>query len=161
MGKLTWNSIGRIYGSEFGLTPKEAAQIISDHIFSKNWYGTKQSPGRMWQDQETCRALCILLSEIGKYEKKNKVKFKTSLKQMWDQKDKAIALFMLEAKVGIKNFDTFYNKMMFWKKLPFVFQQPKKLSAAYKNRKVAAQKKLKKVLKLKSDAEKQLLLRKK
>ena len=101
----------------------------------------------MWQDQETCRALCILLSEIGKYEKKNKVKFKTSLKQMWDQKDKAIALFMLEAKVGIKNFDTFYNKMMFWKKLPFVFQQPKKLSAAYKNRKAAAQKKLKKVLK--------------
>jgi len=161
MGKLTWNSIGRIYGSEFGLTPKEAAQIISNHIFSKNWYGSKTSPGRMWQDQETCRALCVLLSEIGKHEKKNKTKFKTSLKTMWDQKDKAIAIFMLEAKVGIKNFDTFYNKMMFWKKLPFVFQKPKKLSAAYKNRKAAAQKKLKKVLKLQSDAQKQLLLRKK
>jgi len=51
--------------------------------------------------------------------------------------------------------------MMFWKKLPFVFQKPKKLSAAYKNRKAAAQKKLKKVLKLQSDAQKQLLLRKK
>ena len=102
MGKLTWNSIGRIYGSEFGLTPNEAAQIISNHIFSKNWYGTKTSPGRMWQDQETCRALCVLLSEIGKHEKKNKTKFKTSLKTMWDQKDKAIAIFMLEAKVGIK-----------------------------------------------------------
>ena len=72
MGKLTWNSIGRIYGSEFGLTPNEAAQIISNHIFSKNWYGTKTSPGRMWQDQETCRALCVLLSEIGKHEKKTK-----------------------------------------------------------------------------------------
>ena len=89
MGKLTWNSIGRIYGSEFGLTPKEAAQIISNHIFSKNWYGSKTSPGRMWQDQETCRALCILLSEIGKYEKKNKVKFKTTYSVKFDS-DKLI-----------------------------------------------------------------------
>jgi len=28
----------------------EAAEIISDHLFSKNWVGTKDKTGRMWQD---------------------------------------------------------------------------------------------------------------
>ena len=39
MGKLTWQQLGMIFEGSFDVTPNEAAEIISDHLFSKNWVG--------------------------------------------------------------------------------------------------------------------------
>ena len=161
MGKLTWKSLGLIYEGNFNVSPEEAAQFISDGLFHKGWVGEKGKPGRMWEDQEHCRALCELLLEIDIRGKKDKTKFKTTLRKMFKEKDTAIAIFQTECRIAITNFDTFYNKMMFWQQLPFVKQRPKKLSPSYKKRKEAADRKLKRALKLQSDAKKQLLLRKK
>ena len=33
MGKLTWQQLGMIYEGSFGVDPKEAAEILSDHLF--------------------------------------------------------------------------------------------------------------------------------
>ena len=56
MGKLTWQQLGLIYEGNFGVDPTEAAAIISEHLFTKNWTGDKDKIGRMWQDQEICAA---------------------------------------------------------------------------------------------------------
>ena len=48
MGKLTWQQLGLLFGgSQFNLTPEEAAKLLADAVFTKNWK-TK----RMWEDQE-------------------------------------------------------------------------------------------------------------
>ncbi len=39
MGKLTWQQLGMIYEGSFGVDPKEAAEILSDHLLNKGWVG--------------------------------------------------------------------------------------------------------------------------
>ena len=36
MGKLTWQQLGMIYEGSFGVDPKEAAEILSDHFFESH-----------------------------------------------------------------------------------------------------------------------------
>ena len=38
MGKLTWQQLGLIYEGNFGVDPTEAAAIISEHLFTKNYH---------------------------------------------------------------------------------------------------------------------------
>ena len=82
MGKLTWQQLGMIFEGSFDVTPTEAAEIISDHLFSKNWVGTKDKTGRMWQDTFTCAAFVWYLKEVEKYRKKNRIAFTTAVKRM-------------------------------------------------------------------------------
>ena len=72
MGKLTWQQLGMIFEGSFDVTPNEASEIISDYLFSKNWVGTKDKTGRMWQDTFTCAAFVWYLKEVEKYRKKNR-----------------------------------------------------------------------------------------
>ena len=46
MGKLTWQQLGMIYEGSFGVDPKEAAEILSDHLFNKGWVGNEKTPIR-------------------------------------------------------------------------------------------------------------------
>ena len=75
MGKLTWQQLGMIYEGSFGVDPKEAAEILSDHLFNKGWVGNEKTPGRMWQDNETCAAFVWYLKEVEIYKKQNNLSF--------------------------------------------------------------------------------------
>ena len=66
MGKLTWQQLGLLFGgSQFNLTPEEAAKLLADAVFTKNWK-TK----RMWEDQEIVASWTRVLYEHDKLAKK-------------------------------------------------------------------------------------------
>ena len=82
MGKLTWQQLGMIYEGSFGVDPKEAAEILSDHLFNKGWVGNEKTPGRMWQDNETCAAFVWYLKEVEIYRKQNNLSFSKAVERM-------------------------------------------------------------------------------
>ena len=116
MGKLTWQQLGMIYEGSFGVDPKEAAEILSDHLFNKGWVGNEKTPGRMWQDNETCAAFVWYLKEVEIYRKQNNLSFSKAVERMCSINHPQ---------------HKFLNLVSMWKKLPFVKKKPKIYSASY------------------------------
>ena len=156
MGKLTWQQLGMIFEGSFDVTPTEAAEIISDHLFSKNWVGTKDKTGRMWQDTFTCAAFVWYLAEVEKYRKKNRIAFTTAVKRMCSENHPEHIFFIQTAKLGNLKAKRFNDLVGVWQKLPFV-KQKKTYSKGY-----AAQLKVveKKHKKYQNEAQELELLRK-
>ena len=131
MGKLTWQQLGLIYEGNFGVDPTEAAAIISEHLFTKNWTGDKDKIGRMWQDQEICAAFVWYLKEVEKYQKKNRLSFTKAVERMCSINHPQHKLFIVLAKLTKLKPKRFLNLVSMWKKLPFVKKKPKIYSASY------------------------------
>ena len=72
MGKLSWNDLRLIYEGQYGVEADEASKWIAKELFSKNWFGTPEKVGRMWQDIEVCIAYSEFLIEVDKFKKKNR-----------------------------------------------------------------------------------------
>jgi len=51
MGKLTWKSLGFIYGhKQFGMTPEEASDVLQKYLFTDTtWKGSQKVKGRVWR----------------------------------------------------------------------------------------------------------------
>ena len=81
-GQTYWQQLGMIYEGSFGVDPKEAAEILSDHLFNKGWVGNEKTPGRMWQDNETCAAFVWYLKEVEIYRKQNNLSFSKAVERM-------------------------------------------------------------------------------
>jgi hypothetical protein len=131
MGKLTWENLGLIYEGSFGIDPKEAAQILSDHIFNKNWVGDKNKFGRMWQDQDICIAFVWFLGQVEKYQKKNRLSFTKAIERMCNEDHEAFEYFRLTSKINKMSAKRFQNLVSIWMKLPFVKRKPKTYSESY------------------------------
>ena len=132
MGKLTWQQLGLIYEGNFGVDPTEAAAIISEHLFTKNWTGDKDKIGRMWQDQEICAAFVWYLKEVEKYQKKNRLSFNKALERMVNEDHGDYYSFRLSAKLSKKiSAKRFQNLVSIWLKLPFVKTKTKVYSKSY------------------------------
>ena len=158
MGKLTWQQLGLIYEGSFNVDPTEAAQIISDHIFTKGWTGTDDKPGRMWQDEFTIAAFLFFLNEVDKYGKKNNLKFTKAVQRMVMEEHKQYQLFITFAKLTKVSPKRFSNLVAMWKKLPFVKKKPKVYSESYLKAQREAAKTLEKSIELNKKIE---LLKKK
>ena len=132
MGKLTWQQLGLIYEGNFGVDPTEAAAIISEHLFTKNWTGDKDKIGRMWQDQEICAAFVWYLKEVEKYQKKNRLSFTKAVERMVNEDHSDYYSFRLSAKLSKKiSAKRFQNLVSIWLKLPFVKTKTKVYSKSY------------------------------
>ena len=99
MGKLTWQQLGLLFGgSQFNLTPEEAAKLLADAVFTKNWK-TK----RMWEDHEIVASWTRVLYEHDKLAKKyGKHKAVSHL-----YKSGAVKDFQYMAKIKWKSYKTF------------------------------------------------------
>ena len=131
MGKLTWQQLGLIYEGNFGVDPTEAAAIISEHLFTKNWTGDKDKIGRMWQDQEICAAFVWYLKEVEKYQKKNRLSFTKAVERMCLEKHPEHNQFLAYAKIKRLKPKRFRNLVSIWLKLPFVKTKTKVYSKSY------------------------------
>ena len=153
MGKLTWQQLGLIYEGNFGVDPTEAAAIISEHLFTKNWTGDKDKIGRMWQDQEICAAFVWYLKEVEKYQKKNRLSFGKAVMRLYedrftaDRNKSKTFWFVAVSKIKTSGMTskTFLKKVDIWKKLPFVNLPKRELSESYKKRQEQINKNLSKV----------------
>jgi len=58
--EVTWDDLRLIYEGQYGVTAVEAFEWIGKELFSKNWFGTADKIGRMWEDIENC----IVFSEF-------------------------------------------------------------------------------------------------
>tara|TARA_R110000803_G_scaffold62957_2_gene123417 strand:- start:4461 stop:4952 length:492 start_codon:yes stop_codon:yes gene_type:complete len=101
MGKITWNDLRHIFEGQYGLTADEAGKIISKELFSKNWFGTPDKVGRMWEDIEICIAYSEFLIEVDKFKKKNRFGEGTAIEIMHEEKHKAIKAFGSVARHGM------------------------------------------------------------
>ena len=131
MGKLTWQQLGMIYEGSFGVDPKEAAEILSDHLFNKGWVGNEKTPGRMWQDNETCAAFVWYLKEVEIYRKQNNLSFSKAVERMCLEKHPEHNQFIALAKVKRLKPKRFRNLVSIWLKLPFVKTKTKVYSKSY------------------------------
>ena len=116
MGKLTWQQLGLLFGgSQFNLTPEEAAKLLADAVFTKNWK-TK----RMWEDQEIIASWTRVLYEHDKLAKKyGKHKAVSHL-----FKSRAVKNFQLMARIHWKSERTFRNDFIKFNKLPMFKNTP-------------------------------------
>ena len=116
MAKLTWQQLGRIYEGAYGVTVEEAAKIISNEIFGRNWkHGSKKGTfGRMWGDEIVVAAFTHVLEEEDKLVKKfgrNKAVRKLFKSDIFER-------FLITAKLTTyTNYKTFKNDYGKWKKL--------------------------------------------
>ena len=101
MGKLSWNDLRHIYEGQFGVEADEANIWIARELFSKNWIGTPDKVGRMWQDIEICIAYSEFLIEVDKFKKKNNLLERAAFILMHEQKHPAIKVFAADAKYGM------------------------------------------------------------
>jgi hypothetical protein len=99
MGKLSWNDLRLIYEGQFGVEADEANIWIARELFSKNWIGTPDKVGRMWQDIEICIAYSEFLIEVDKFRKKNNLLERAAFIVMHEQKHPAIKAFGADSKV--------------------------------------------------------------
>ena len=116
MGKLTWQQLGLLFGgSQFNLTPEEAAKLLADAVFTKNWK-TK----RMWEDHEIVASWTRVLYEHDKLAKKyGKHKAVSHL-----FKSRAVKNFQLMARIHWKSDRTFRNDFIKFNKLPMFKNTP-------------------------------------
>jgi|TARA_Y100000294_G_scaffold140914_1_gene134787 hypothetical protein len=120
MGKLTWKSLGFIYGhKQFGMTPEEASDVLQKYLFTDTtWKGSQKVKGRVWRDKESRVALVCLVREHQKLRKKNyhnstrELFFKSPEFEMFSQVTNILY------KKNAKGFKNFQNDFAIWKKLP-------------------------------------------
>ena len=93
MGKLSWDDLRLIYEGQYGVEADEANIWIARELFSKNWFGTPDKVGRMWQDIEICIAYSEFLIEVDKFKKKNNYTATAAIEVMHEQKHPAIKTF--------------------------------------------------------------------
>ncbi len=101
MGKLTWEQLRLIYEGQYGVTADEANKWISKELFSKNWLGTPQKLGKMWEDIEVCISFGEFLTEVQKFSKKNNYTDYVSYEVMHEQKHPSIRAFGSTAHYGM------------------------------------------------------------
>jgi len=101
MSKLTWGNLRYIYEGTYGVTADEANVWISKELFGKNWFGTPQKVGRMWQDIDICISYSEFLIEVDKFKKKNNYTETAAIKVMHEERHPAIKAFGADAKYGM------------------------------------------------------------
>ncbi len=150
MGKLSWNDLRLIYEGQYGVEADEASKWIAKELFSKNWFGTPEKVGRMWQDIEVCIAYSEFLIEVDKFKKKNNYTETAAIKVMHEQKHPAIRAFATEAKHGMFGMSSkrFRNLCSQWnKQLRHAgFLKPKPQSEYTRKSLIAAAKRVEKKL---------------
>ena len=117
MTKITWPQLSRIYEGTYGVTAEEAAAIISEAIFSKNWkHGSKKGTvGRMWEDQFVVEIFGRVLEEEDRLVKKFG-RTATAAKELF--KSDALDRFIISAKLKkYSSYKTFKNDYGKWKQL--------------------------------------------
>jgi|TARA_Y100000031_G_C8238063_1_gene394338 hypothetical protein len=134
MGKLTWKHLELIYEGQYGVTADEASDWIAKELFSKNWFGTPQKLGRMWEDIEICIAFTTLLSAIDKFKEENNYKDVVAIKVMHENKHPAIKAFGADARHGFFGMSSsrFANLVGQWRiqltDMGFLKKKPKPIS---------------------------------
>ena len=98
---FTWQQLGLIFEGQFGVTPKEAAKIISNEIFGRNWkHGIRNTAGRMWDDEEQ--------HLLGR---------KNAVKELFKTDKLKIFFIIANLKYSKSGYKTFKNDYARWKKL--------------------------------------------
>ena len=121
MGKLTWKSLGAIYGGkQFGVTPEEAADVLSKYIFTDTtWKGGKNKVGRMWKDIDNRVALVCLVRAHQKFRTINR---KTATKKLYNSAE--FEMFCMTTNVVYRKYNNgfhrFQKDFVNWKQLPDV-----------------------------------------
>ena len=116
MGKLTWQQLGRILeGEEFNITPEEASKIIFDVVLSKDWKGSANKIGKMWQDQEVVIAWTRVLHAFDELIKKHG---KSKAMKNFYKKDREYFNWCLTSKTDYPSEKTFRNYFALFNKLP-------------------------------------------
>ena len=151
MSKLSWNDLRLIYEGQYGVTADEANVWISRELFSKNWFGTANKIGRMWEDVEVGIAYSEFLIEVDKFKKKNNYTESAAIEIMHEQKHIAIRKFGTEARTSMFKMGAsrFRNLCSQWTKQlrEAGFLKPKPMSPFQKKSLVAAAKRVDKKLK--------------
>jgi|TARA_R100001480_G_scaffold135417_1_gene132577 hypothetical protein len=144
MSKLTWGNLRYIYEGTYGVTADEANVWISKELFGKNWFGTPQKVGRMWQDIEICIAFTEFLIAVDKFKKKNNYTETAAIIVMHEQRHRAVRLFGMSAKHGMfgMSANRFRNLCSQWKRQlrESGFMKPKQMSEYTRKSLTAAQK---------------------
>ena len=119
MGKLTWQHLGWVYEDQFGMSPKEAADVLSKYLFTDTtWKGTYTNPiGRIWKDKQNINALLIVLAKlkslektVGKRNAKNELFYNTGTFEYFLQ---TTNLVYKKSPLGFKRFQ---NDLALWTK---------------------------------------------
>ena len=136
MTKITWAQLGRVYESTYGVTAEEAAAIISEAIFSKNWkHGSKKGTiGRMWEDQYVVEIFARVLEEEDRL-----VKIfgrKAAAKELFksDVLDRFIFSAKLKKYSSYKTFKNDYGKWKQMKGFKNVWKKGKRTSKKFEKR---------------------------
>tara|TARA_R110001592_G_C12700776_1_gene706706 strand:+ start:60 stop:590 length:531 start_codon:yes stop_codon:yes gene_type:complete len=70
--EVTWDDLRLIYEGQYGVTAVEASEWIGKELFSKNWFGTADTIGRMWEDIENCIVFSEFLQAVDKFMEETK-----------------------------------------------------------------------------------------
>ena len=70
--EVTWDDLRLIYEGQYGVTAVEAFEWIGKELFSKNWFGTADKIGRMWEDIENCIVFSEFLQAVDEFMKETK-----------------------------------------------------------------------------------------
>jgi len=120
MGKLTWKSLGFIYGhKQFGMTPEEASDVLQKYLFTDTtWKGGRKLKGRVWRDKESRVALVCLVREHLRLRKKN---YHNSTRKLFFESPEFETFCqvtnIIYKKTG-NGFHQFQQDFSHWKKLP-------------------------------------------
>lgn len=113
---FTWQQLGLIFEGQFGVTPKEAAKIISNEIFGRNWkHGIRNTAGRMWDDEDVIANFTQVLEEEDRLAKK--FGRKNAVKELFKTDKLKIFFIIANLKYSKSGYKTFKNDYARWKKL--------------------------------------------
>tara|TARA_R100001086_G_scaffold237081_1_gene160949 strand:+ start:2013 stop:2543 length:531 start_codon:yes stop_codon:yes gene_type:complete len=120
MGKLTWKSLGFIYGhKQFGMTPEEASDVLQKYLFTDTtWKGGRKLKGRVWRDKESRVALVCLVREHLRLRKKN---YHNSTRKLFFESPEFETFCQITNiiyKKTANGFHQFQQDFSHWKKLP-------------------------------------------
>jgi|TARA_Y100000310_G_scaffold342320_1_gene445030 hypothetical protein len=133
--KTSWAQLGMVFGGHLNVTPDEAAEVLTKHLFKDTtWKGNYENPlGRMWRDVEVVNEFQHALSDREKLIKKYGTMKAT---RQWFYYSGSFFRFTLFGNIVYEKnesgFKRFQNDFAIWKKLPFFkarFQKKKKLAA--------------------------------
>jgi len=137
MGKLTWQHLGWVYEDQFGMSPEEAADVLSKYLFTDTtWKGTHKNPiGRIWKDRNNIYAFFLLLERL----KKLKKSFgKSASRKLFYESGEFVYFIQTAGLVYKKNpqgFKQFQNDFGLWTKHVPLFKGKYKGRARWKHNK--------------------------
>ena len=138
MGKLTWQHLGWVYEDQFGMSPEEAADVLSKYLFTDTtWKGTHKNPiGRIWKDRNNIYAFFLLLERL----KKLKKSFgKSASRKLFYESGEFVYFIQTAGLVYKKNpqgFKQFQNDFGLWTKHVPLFKGKYKGRARWKHNKI-------------------------